>query len=42
MWVGGVIRFQKFDTEQDDFTQLVSGLMPKLLLEELDLFWVIC
>ena len=29
-------------TEQDDFTQLVSGLMPKLSLEELDLFWVIC
>ena len=42
VWVGGVIRFQKFGTEQDGFTQLVSGLMPKLSLEELDLFWVIC
>ena len=42
MWAGGEIIFQKFGTEQDDFTQLVSGLMPKLSLEELDLFWVIC
>ena len=41
-WVGGAIRFQKFGIEQDDFTQLVSGLMLKLSLEELDLFWVIC
>ena len=42
VWVGGAIKFQKFGTEQDDFMQLVSGLMLKLSLEELDLFWVIC
>ena len=41
VWVGGAIKFQKFGTEQDDFMQLVSGLMLKLSLEELDLFWVI-
>ena len=42
VWVGGAIRFQKFGIEQDDFTQLVFGLMLKLSLEEFDLFWVIC
>ena len=42
VWVSSAIRFQKFGTEQVDFRQLVAGLMPKLSLEEWDLFWVIC
>ena len=35
-------RLQKSGTVQVDFLQLVSGLMPKLLGEEWDLFWVTC
>ena len=42
MWAGSAIRFQKFETEQVDFRQLVASLMPKLSLEKWDLFWVIC
>ena len=42
VWVGSATRFQKLCTEQEDFMQLVFGLVPKLSLEELDLFWVIC
>ena len=42
VWASSAIRFQKFGTEQVDFRQLVAGLMPKLSLEEWDLFWVIC
>ena len=42
VWVGSAIRFQKFGTMQVDFGQLVASLMPRLSLEELDFFWVIC
>ena len=39
---GSLSRLQKSGTVQVDFLQLVSGLMPKLLGEEWDLFWVTC
>ena len=42
VWASSAIRFQKFSIEQVDFGQLVANLMPRLSLEELDLFWVIC
>ena len=42
VWAGSAIKFQKFETKQVDFRQLVASLMPKLSLEKWDLFWVIC
>ncbi|XP_075665935.1 uncharacterized protein LOC142635700 [Castanea sativa] len=39
VWAGSAIRFQNFGTEQVDFRQLVASLIPKLSLEERDLFW---
>ena len=42
VWASSAIRFQKFGTKQVDFGQLVSSLMSRFSLEELDLFWVIC
>ena len=42
VWAGSLGRFQKFCTAQNDFLQLVSGLMVKLSSEEWNLFWVIC
>ena len=42
VWASSAIRLQKAGTVQVDFGQLVASLMPRLSLEELDLFWVIC
>lgn len=42
VWAGSLGRFQKSCTEQDDFLQLVIGLMVKFSSEEWNLFWVIC
>ena len=42
VWAGNLGRFQKSCTEQNDFLQLVLGLMAKLSSEEWNLFWVIC
>ena len=39
---GSLGRLQKFCTAQNDFLQLVTGLMVKLSSEEWNLFWVIC
>jgi len=38
VWARSATRFQKLCIEQEDFMLLVYGLMPKLSLEELDLF----
>ena len=42
VWAGSLGRLQKSCTEQNDFLQLVTGLMAKLSAEEWNLFWIIC
>ena len=42
VWVGSLGRLQKSSTAQNDFLQLITGLMAKLSSEEWNLFWVIC
>ena len=42
VWAGNLGRLQKSCIEQNDFLQLVLGLMVKLSSEEWNLFWVIC
>ena len=42
VWAGCLGRLQKSCSEQNDFLQLVTGLMVKLSSKEWNLFWVIC
>lgn len=42
VWAGSLGRLQKSCSKQNDFVQLVIGLMVKLSSKEWNLFWVIC
>ena len=42
VWAGSFGRLQTSCTAQNDFLQLVTGLMVKLSEEEWNLFWITC
>nr|POE55081.1 hypothetical protein CFP56_26662 [Quercus suber] len=42
MWAGGKECLQKCTTNKDDFLQLVEELMNRLIVEDLELFFVQC
>ena len=42
VWVGSLGRLQKSCTAQNDFLQLVTGLLVKLSEEEWNMFWITC